>query len=393
MSNAVLPSEPRIRKNYKNKNMTQFGRIAVPAIQGLCPYQPGKPESELARELGITDIVKLASNENPFGPSPAAIDVIKAGLFNLARYPDGSGHALKKGLAERLCVKPQQITLGNGSSEVLELIARAFLCAGREAVFSEYAFAMYPIFVQAAGARAQIAKASSPDSAMPYGHDPDAMARLINDKTGVVFIANPNNPTGTYLAEETLYGFIESLPGHVICVVDEAYYEYVEADDFPDTLRWLERFPNLIVTRTFSKAYGIAGLRVGYAISNPEISELMNRIRQPFNINSMALAAALAALGDDEHLRKSRRSNQTGLVFLSKALRERNLEVIPSIANFVCVDVKRDSIQLFNELLREGIIVRPLASYRLPEHIRVTVGTPDENHRFLTALDPALSRV
>lgn len=373
--------------------MTRFGRIAVPAIQGLCPYQPGKPESELERELGITNVVKLASNENPLGPSPAAIDVIKAGLFNLARYPDGSGHALKNGLAERLSVMPQQITLGNGSSEVLELIARVFLGADREAVFSEYAFAMYPIFVQAAGAKAQVAKALSPDSSMPYGHDLDAMARLINDKTGVVFIANPNNPTGTYLAEASLYRFIEALPEHVICIVDEAYFEYVEKADFPDTLGWIEKFPNLIVTRTFSKAYGIAGLRVGYAISDPEISELMNRIRQPFNTSSLALNAALAALGDEEHLGKSRRSNQSGLAFLSSTLRERNFDVIPSIANFVCVEFKQDSVQLFNDLLREGVIVRPLANYHMPNHIRVTVGTPDENNRFLNALDSLLSRV
>ncbi|MGH8556349.1 MAG: histidinol-phosphate transaminase [Methylococcales bacterium] len=373
--------------------MNKFGLIAVPAIQGLCPYQPGKPESELERELGLTNIVKLASNENPLGPGPAAIDAVKNGLFNLSRYPDGSGHELKKGLAQRLGVMPQQITLGNGSSEVLEIIARVFLCAGREAVFSEYAFAMYPIFVQAAGAKARIAKAMSPDSGMPYGHDLEAMRSLVNDRTGLVFIANPNNPTGTYVPETSLYGFIESLPDHVICVVDEAYFEYVEQDDFPDTLGWLERFPNLIVTRTFSKAYGIAGLRVGYAISDPEISEMLNRIRQPFNNNSIALNAALAALGDQEHLSKSRRFNQSGLAFLTGALKERSLDLIPSIANFLCVDVKRDSVRCFNELLREGVIVRPLTSYHMPNHIRVTVGTPDQNARFLSALDTILSRV
>ncbi len=373
--------------------MSRFGRIAVPAIQGLCPYQAGKPESELERELGLTNIVKLASNENALGPSLAAIDAVRTKLFNLSRYPDGSGHELKNGLAQRLSVTPRQITLGNGSSEVLEIIARVFLGAGREAVFSEYAFAMYPIFVQAAGAKARIAKAMSPDSSMPYGHDLDAMRNLVNPKTGLVFIANPNNPTGTYVSQTSLYGFIESLPENVICVVDEAYFEYVEQDDFPITLSWLERFPNLIVTRTFSKAYGIAGLRIGYAISDPEISEMLNRIRQPFNNNSIALNAALAALGDEEHLCKSRRSNQSGLAFLSRALTQRNLEVIPSIANFVCFNVKRDSVQCFNALLRKGVIVRPLASYHMPNHIRVTVGTPDQNMRFLGALDKILSRV
>lgn len=373
--------------------MSRFGCIAVESIQGLCPYQPGKPESELERELGLSNIVKLASNENPLGPSPAAIDAVNTGVFNLARYPDGSGHELKKGLAQRLAVMPQQITLGNGSSEVLELIARVFLCAGREAVFSEYAFAMYQIFVQAAGAKAQIAKAMGPESSMPYGHDLDAMRRLVNEKTGLVFIANPNNPSGTYVPRGSLYGFMESLPDHVICVVDEAYFEYVDREDYPDTLGWLEKFPNLIVTRTFSKAYGIAGLRVGYAISDPEIAQMMNRIRQPFNNNSIALRAALAALGDEEHLRRSQRNNQRGLAFLSRALEERDLKVIPSIANFVCVNVKRDSVQCFNELLREGVIVRPLATYRMPTHIRVTVGTPDQNMRFLSALDTILSRV
>ncbi len=373
--------------------MNQFGHIAIPAVQGLSPYQPGKPESELERELGIADIVKLASNENPWGPSPAAIEAVKAGLSNLSRYPDGSRHDLKKGLAEKLSVTPQRITLGNGSSEVLEIIARVFLGPGREAVFSEYAFAMYPIFTQAAGAKARIAKAGGADSPMPYGHDLDAMAALINEKTRVVFIANPNNPTGTYVPATSLYRFIESLPGHVVCVVDEAYFEYVEKDDFPDAPGWINRFPNLIVTRTFSKAYGIAGLRVGYAISDPEISELMNRIRQPFNINAMALQAALAALEDQEHLGKSHRSNLSGLAFLSHAFRERSLEVIPSIANFVCVDVKRDSVQLFNGLLREGIIIRPLANYQMPNHIRVTVGTPDQNSRFLAAFDNVMSRV
>lgn len=370
--------------------MNKFGRVAVPAISGLCPYQPGKPESELERELGISNIVKLASNENPLGPSPAAMDAAKSALSSLSRYPDGSGHGLKQGLAGRLNVKPQQITLGNGSSEVLEIIARVFLGPGREAVFSEYAFAMYPIFVQAAGAKAQIAKALGADSAMPYGHDLDAIGKLVNEKTGVVFIANPNNPTGTFLTGASLYRFVESLPGHVICVVDEAYFEYVDQDDFPDTLNWIERFPNLVVTRTFSKAYGIAGLRVGYAVSDPDISELMNRIRQPFNNNSVGLSAALAALQDQDHLIRSRTTNLSGIKYLSNELQQRNFDVIPSAANFVCVDVKQDSVAFFNALLREGVIVRPLANYHLFNHIRVTVGTSRENARFLSALDATL---
>ncbi|MGH8551992.1 MAG: pyridoxal phosphate-dependent aminotransferase, partial [Methylococcales bacterium] len=284
----------------------------------------------------------------------------------------------------------RHITLGNGSSEVLELIARIFLWVGREAVFSEYAFAMYPLFVQATAATARVAKALSPNSNMPYGHDLEAIRSLVNENTSVVFIANPNNPTGTYVADASLYGFIESLPESVICVVDEAYFEYVQQHDFPKTLDWLERFPNLIVTRTFSKAYGIAGLRVGYAISDPDISEMLNRIRQPFNNNSIALTAALAALGDDEHLNRSQRSNRRGLAFLMSSLKKRGLDVIPSIANFVTIDVKRDCVQCFNDLLRQGVIVRALASYRMPNHIRVTVGSPEQNTRFLSALDRTL---
>lgn len=373
--------------------MNKYHQMAVEAVQGLRPYEPGKPESELERELGISNIIKLASNENPLGPSPRVIGMVKESLTGLSRYPDGSGHILKKALAERLSVATEQITLGNGSSEVLEMIARVFLNESREAVFSEYAFAMYQIVVQATAAKAQIAKAYDSQAAMPYGHDLDAMKSLINERTRMVFIANPNNPTGTYLSEPSLYQFIASLPGHIICVIDEAYFEYVEIEDYPNTLDWIEKFPNLIVTRTFSKAYGIAGMRIGYAISNPDISELLNRVRQPFNSNALALDAALAALSDDEHLEKSFRLNKTGLSFLSSELRNRNLDFIPSVANFLCVDVNQEAGQIFNRLLQEGVIVRPLAGYQLPHHIRVTVGTESENNRFLAALDSVLKRV
>lgn len=373
--------------------MNRFASIAMPPILGLSPYQPGKPESELERELGISNIVKLASNENPWGPSPLVVEALKKGLSRLSRYPDGGGYALKSRIAEKLSLSPDRITLGNGSSEILEIIARLFLGPDRAGLFSEYSFAMYPLIVQALGAEARIAKAFPADATMPYGHDLDAMARLVEYNTRLVLIANPNNPTGTYLSESSLYRFIEALPAQVICVVDEAYFEYACEDDYPNTLSWVEKFPNLIVTRTFSKAYGVAGLRVGYAISNPEIAELMNRIRQPFNVNSMALEGALAALGDQDHLQKSVEFNRSGLKLLAHALSARNYPVIPSIANFIAIDAKRNSMRVFNDLLREGVIVRPLAAYRMANHIRVTVGTPDENARFLEAFDTVMARV
>ncbi len=369
-----------------------FSTLSMPAVLDLMPYQPGKPIESLARELGLDagKIVKLASNENPLGPSPKALATMQASLQEVARYPDGNGYLLKQKLAEKLNVAMDQITLGNGSNDVLDLIARVFLGPGRSAVFSQYAFAVYPISVQAVGAEARIAPAHDGRRGPAYGHDMTAMLDQVAENTTVIFIANPNNPTGTYVTQTELGNFLQALPERVIAVVDEAYFEYVERGDYPDSCQWLSRFPNLIVTRTFSKAYGLAGLRIGYALSNPQLADLLNRVRQPFNVNGMALAAAAAAIEDDDHLRASRNINREGMVQLEEAFERRGLNYIPSVGNFITVDIGRDGDLIFQALLREGVIVRPVANYGMPRHLRVSVGTRAENQTFIDALDCVL---
>lgn len=373
--------------------MTDWLSLATEGVRSLTPYEPGKPEEELERELGISDPVKLASNENPLGPSPRAVEAMRGLLAGVARYPDGHGFALKQALSRHLGVDPGWITLGNGSNDVLDLVARAFLGPRRSAVFSRHAFAVYPIATQAVGARARVAAALPADHPdQPFGHDLQAMREAVASDTRVIFIANPNNPTGTWVEGTHLRAFLESLPAEVICVVDEAYAEYVEEPAYPDTARWLDDFPNLVVTRTFSKIHGLAGLRVGYGISRPEVADLLNRVRQPFNVNSLGQAAAVAALEDEEHLRRSRELNRRGLVQLRDGLRARGLRWIPSIGNFLTVDVGRAAGPVYQALLREGVIVRPVANYGFPEHLRVTVGTEVQNTRFLQALDRVLGR-
>jgi histidinol-phosphate aminotransferase len=363
-----------------NQTDNPFLDIAAPGLPALKPYVPGKPLSELERELGIRDSIKLASNENPLGPSERVKDVIQAHLSDLARYPDGGGFALRNALGRHLGLDPLQITLGNGSNDVLDLVARAFLCPGVEAVFSEHAFAVYPISTQATGATARVA------AARDYGHDLGAMAGLVNDRTRVVFIANPNNPTGTWLPGGQLRSFLEGLPQHLVVVVDEAYFEYVEHPDYPDARGWLGDFPNLIVTRTFSKAYGLASLRVGYGLSHPDVADLLNRVRQPFNVNSLALAAAEAALEDQEHIRMSVQLNREGMAQLVAGCDTLGLAYIPSVGNFLTIDLGRPAGPVDQALLREGCITRPVSNYGLPNHLRVTVGLPEENERFLVAL-------
>jgi histidinol-phosphate aminotransferase len=364
-----------------------FLSLAAPGVRALQPYQPGKPESELRREYGLSDIVKLASNENPLGPSPKALAAMREMLSDIARYPDGNGFELKTALSARLNVPMAALTLGNGSNDVLEMVARAFLTPEHEAVFSEHAFAVYPIVTQAIGATARVAKANPPDHAMPYGHDLAAMRSLIGDRTRVVFVANPNNPTGTWLKTAELERFLEGVPESVIVVMDEAYFEYVEVEtDCPSALRWLDRFPNLVVTRTFSKAYGLAGLRVGYAVSHPQVADLLNRVREPFNINSLALAAATAALDDSEHLERSRATNRAGMKQLRDAFQQLGLVCLPSAGNFLCVDVGRSGREVFLELLRRGIIARPVDNYGLPRFLRISIGTEAENVRMIKAL-------
>lgn len=362
-------------------------KLAVPGVQQLTPYLPGKPISELQRELGIDHVVKLASNENPLGPSPMAVAAVKAAIEELHLYPDGGGFALKSALAEKFNLDRNGITLGNGSNDVLELIARAFLAPGLSAVFSEHAFAVYPIVTQAVGAIATVARAHSGETGPEYGHDLSAMMAAIDYSTRVIFIANPNNPTGTHLTRAELFDFLQRVPKGIIVVIDEAYFEYVRLDDYPNAMEWLDQFPNLIVSRTFSKAYGLAGLRVGYAVSSPEIADILNRVRQPFNVNIPALEGALAALQDHAHLERTVDLNERGLRTLREALVARGYVVIPSVGNFLTFDLGKPAAPVYEELLRKGVIVRPIANYGMPRHLRVTIGTEDENAAFLNALD------
>ena len=368
--------------------MTQHGNrflsLAAPGIAHLSPYVPGKPVSELERELGIRDSVKLASNENPLGCSPLARAAIQQELDEVARYPDGGGFQLRQALAERHGVDPASITLGNGSNDVLDMIARVFLGPGRESLFSEHAFAVYPISSQAVGATLNVVPARD------YGYDLEAMMNRVGERTGVAWIANPNNPTGTWLNAEELENFVAGVPDHVIVVVDEAYIEYVDQADYPDASRWLQRYPNLIVTRTFSKAYGLASLRVGYGLSHPDIADLLNRVRQPFNVNSMALAAAHAALGDPAFIERAVALNREGMAQLTAGFERLGLDYIPSVGNFVTLDTGRPVAEVDQALLREGCIARPVANYGLPRHLRVTVGLAEENDRFLQALEKVL---
>ncbi|WP_440995930.1 histidinol-phosphate transaminase [Arhodomonas sp. SL1] len=369
-----------------------FRDLAVPGVRDLQPYQPGKPEAELAREYGVTDIVKLASNENPLGPSPAAVEAVGRVAADLHRYPEGGAHDLRAAVAAHHGVAPEQLTFGNGSNDVLDLVARAFLGPGREAVFAEHAFAVYPIATRTVGADAVVAPAHGPEHAQPHGHDLEAMLAAITGSTRVVFIANPNNPTGTWLDGDALESFLERVPREVVVVLDEAYVDYaLDCPGYLDGTRWLERFPNLVITRTFSKIHGLAGLRVGYALSCPEIADLLNRARHPFNVNAAAQAAAVAALADTDHVRRSVALNREQRAHLAERLAALGLRVLPSAGNFLCVEVGQRSDAVNEALLRAGVIVRPVGGYGLPRFLRVTVGTAAENERFLAALEAARS--
>ena len=368
-------------------NTDNIYNLAAAGVQRLIPYKAGKPIEELERELGLTRIIKLASNENPLGPGKKALAAIQAILPALALYPDGSGFALKQALAEKYGLDPSQITLGNGSNEILELVARAFLTPALEVVFSQHAFAVYPIVTQAAGATAVVVPA------LNYGHDLDAMLQAVNEKTRLVFIANPNNPTGTLLSQASLEHFIGALPDTCLCVLDEAYFEFVSHVELVNSIDWLKKFPNLLITRTFSKAYGLAGLRVGYGFSSPQLADILNRVRQPFNNNMLALAAAEAALSDDEYLQQTIAVNEQGMKQLTDGFKNMGLEWIPSAGNFVLVDLKQAGQPVYEALLRKGVIVRPVGNYELPNHLRISIGTASENQLFLQALTATLADV
>jgi len=360
--------------------------LAPAHIRAIAPYQPGKPISELAREMNLEEasIVKLASNENPLGVSPRAQDAIRAALSDVARYPDGNGFELKQALRRRYGIDTNCIVLGNGSNDVLDLAARAFLTPQDEAVFAQHAFAVYPIAIQTLGARGVEVPA------LDYGHDLDAMARAVTSRTRIVFIANPNNPTGTFVTAERLESFIAAMPPHVLVVLDEAYNEYLPAEVRVDTLPWLCKYPNLVITRTFSKVYGLAGLRIGYAVAAPDVADLMHRVREPFNVNGVGLAAAAAALDDLEFVARSYEVNRSGMQQLVAGLTGLGLEFIRSYGNFVTFAVA-DAQRVFQRLLEAGVIVRPLGAYGMPRHLRVTVGLETENARFLEALRQAIA--
>lgn len=362
----------------------RFIAQAASGLARLKPYTPGKPLSELERELGIKNSIKLASNENPLGPSPRVVAAISASLQELTRYPDGGAYALRSALAARHGVSAAGITVGNGSNDVLDMIARVFLWQGRESLFSEFAFAVYPLSSMAVGATLQVAPARH------YGHDLEAMRAMLTPQTGVVWVANPNNPTGTRLPHDELRAFVEAVPESVIVVIDEAYFEYVRHDDHPDASQWLADFPNLIVTRTFSKAYGLAALRVGYSISHPDIADLLNRVRQPFNVDSLAQVGALAALEDQAYLDEAVALNDAGLRQLRDGLDRLGVAYIPSAGNFLTIDLQRDAAAVDQALLRLGVVTRPIANYGLPNHLRVSVGLASENARFLDALEEVL---
>ncbi len=355
--------------------------LAPPHVRAIAPYLPGKPIAELARELGLDEagIVKLASNENPLGPSPRALNAAQDALHDMALYPDGAGFALKARLSAKLAVDPAQIVLGNGSNDVLDMVARAFLSPGASSVFAQHAFAVYPIATQTVGAHGIVVPAKD------YGHDLAAMRAAIRDDTRVLWIANPNNPTGTFLPWVEIEAFLATVPRRVLVVLDEAYGEYLPQDERCDTTAWLARFPNLVITRTFSKAYGLAGLRVGYGLGHPDVIDLMNRVRQPFNVNAPALAAAEAALDDSEFLARSHALNTAGMAQLVAGLDDLGIATVPSRGNFLLARVG-DAARVNTELLKRGVIVRPVANYGLAEFLRVSVGLAAQNARFLDAL-------
>jgi histidinol-phosphate aminotransferase len=354
-------------------------------VRAIAPYQPGKPISELAREMGLKQkgIIKLASNENPLGVSPKAKSAIKKAIAELGRYPDGNAFELKAALSRRHGVPEECIVVGNGSNDLLEMAAAVFLAPGRSAVYSQHAFAVYPLATQARGARSIVVPAKN------YGHDLQAMRAAIAPDTRVVFIANPNNPTGTFVPGAELEDFIARAPREVAVVVDEAYTEYLPRELRYDSVAWMKKYPNFILTRTFSKVYGLAGLRVGFGLMHPHVADLLNRVRQPFNVNSLALAAATAALGDARFVAESVKMNRAGMATLERSFKKLGLEHIPSCANFISFKVPR-ARAVYEKLLRRGVIVRPVDGYGMPDHLRVTIGTPKENRRFLEALEQAL---
>ena len=358
---------------------------ALPYVRAIAPYQAGKPIEELAREHGLQpeSIVKLASNENPLGMPESARRAIEAALPELGRYPDSNGFELKAALSRKFGVPAEWITLGNGSNDILEAAAAVMLAPGRSCVYAQHSFAVYPLATQARGARSIVVPARD------YGHDLDAMLAAIEADTRLVFVANPNNPTGTFVGADKLAAFLARVPRHVVVVLDEAYNEYLSPEVRLPSIDWVRRVPNLLVSRSFSKAYGLAGLRVGYGVGQAELTDLLNRVRQPFNCNSLAQAAAVAALADDAFVERSVEVTRKGMAQITAAFDALGLRYLPSYGNFVLVQVG-DGAAVYRGLLKRGVIVRPVANYGLPQWLRVTIGLPEENQRFIAALHEVL---
>ena len=374
--------------------MSALTQNAQPGVLKLEPYKPGMPLDELQRRLGITNAIKLASNENPLGPSPKVRAAIAEFVANsdLALYPDGGGFKLKAAVAAMHGIAPERVTLGNGSNDMLEFLGRIYLGPGRASMFSQHAFAVYPIVTQSQSAEAVVVPALPRTHAtMPLGHDLAGFKKLWRDDIAIVFIANPNNPTGTWLPAEQIEDFLTFVPPHVVVVLDEAYWEYLDPAVRGDVRGWLDRFPNLVVTHTFSKTYGLASLRAGYALSSVEVADLMNRVRQPFNNNSLALLAAEVALDDQDHVKKSVALNNAERARMQPQLAALGLSWLPSQANFLAIDFGRDAAPIHQKLLEKGIIVRPTASYEMPNFLRITIGTAEQNDRLMAALKEILA--
>ena len=361
-----------------------YAELAPSYVRAIAPYQPGKPIAELERELGISGIVKLASNENPLGTSPKAVAAMQEAIKTIALYPDGNGYELKDALAKRYGIQHANLVLGNGSNDLLELASRAFLAPGDVAIYSAHAFAVYALATQAVGAQGITVPAKE------FGHDLDGMLKAaVEHKAKMVFIANPNNPTGTYLSANALLGFMQALPDHVLVILDEAYNEYLPPAQRYDSVSWLKKHSNLVISRTFSKAYGLAGLRVGYAMANEQIIDMMNRVRQPFNVNSIAQAAALAALQDTDFVTRTYNLNQQGMQQIIAGLSKLGLSYIPSYGNFISFRIG-GATAMYRRLLELGVIVRPVANYDMADYLRVSIGLEIENDKFLAALQQAI---
>ncbi len=363
---------------------TDYRLLANAHISNLTPYQPGKPIEEVERELGITSAIKLASNENPLGASVFALAAAQKALGKAHIYPDGGCFTLKNSLAKFLHVNTDQLTMGNGSENVLELIIKAYLTHTSSAVISQYAFLTIPLLIKSYGAELIVTPAKE------FRHDTAGMLQSIKSTTKIIFVVNPNNPTGTYTTSAELLHLLDNVPRNILVVLDEAYNEYISRDDYPDSLALLKKYPNLIITRTFSKAYGLAALRLGFAISSPEIADILNRARLPFNVNSIVAAAAQAALEDQDHITNSILLNNVGMEQVELGLKSLHIDYIPSLGNFIALNTKQNASDVYQRLLLKGVIVRPLGAYDMPFYIRVTIGTTEQNERFLAALKEAM---